>query len=123
VADYIPPRKLRCNACSHGWVSREDYPQCPKCETYDIGFDWDVDARYDIILDEPGERRVQVVMTVADLCTVDIPSASAMVDICPVNIMEDIDEMTAVPLKIRFEDMGAKFTMKVRDKSCPPPGE
>jgi hypothetical protein len=37
--------------------------------------------------------------------------------------MEDIDETTALPLRIRFEDMGARVTMKVREKECPPPGD
>ncbi len=120
AADYVKPRKVKCSACSHGWILHEDYPECPVCRSYDIVFDYNFDVRYDIILDAPGDRRTQVILTVADLCTVNMQTAEAMVDQCPVRVIDDLDEMTALPLIIRFEDMGASVTLKIREKECPP---
>lgn len=124
MTDYVKPNKVKCNACSHSWISRDDYPTCTQCESFDVFLDYDYELRYELYLEEgPGAQTRQVVLTVADLCTLDSASATVMVECCPVLIMDDLDEPVALELKIRFEDMGARITMKACEKGDPPPAD
>ena len=112
ITDYVKPNKVKCNVCSHRWVSRDDYPTCLQCGSFDVCLDYDYELRYDLYLEAPGSETRQIILTVADLCTLDSASATALVGRCPVLIMDNLDEPVAVEFRSRFEDMGARVTLK-----------
>jgi Zn finger protein HypA/HybF involved in hydrogenase expression len=112
IKDYIKPNKMKCSACSYNWTARELYPACPECGSHDACLDYDFDKTYELILEEPGEKKKQIIHTIADLCTVDIKKAAEMTEQCPVLIMENLNEMDAIQIKMLFDDMGARVTLK-----------
>lgn len=119
MADYVTPQKVKCHACMHKWIARDDYPICPQCRSDDVGLDYHFGEHYDVMLENPGEMIQQVIHTVADICTVDIPHAAAMVERCPICIIDNLDDMDATHIRIRFEDMGARITLKLRTQGTP----
>ncbi len=113
IQDYVRPNKMRCNTCSYRWTTRELYPVCTQCGSDDTCLDYTFDKTFELILEEPGEKRRQIIYTLADLCTTNIGKAADMLDQCPISVMDNLNEKDAIQLKMQFEDMGAKVALKV----------
>lgn|GEM_PF-4267997 len=115
--DYIYPEKLRCSSCLYQWTERDDIFACPKCTSRQVTGDYSLDKRYDIVLEAPGTNRKQIIYALMDLCTIHVAEAEDMTQKCPVSIISGVDEIDAENIKARFEDMGAKISVKAIESS------
>jgi len=69
------------------------------------------------VLEAPGTNRKQIIYALMDLCTIHVAEAEDMTQKCPVSIISGVDEIDAENIKARFEDMGAKISVKAIESS------
>lgn len=68
---------------------------------------------FDVILESPGEKKVQVIKAVRELVSgLGLKEAKDLVDAAPKAILEKVDKAAAEAAKAKLEDAGAKATVK-----------
>jgi large subunit ribosomal protein L7/L12 len=67
---------------------------------------------FDVILDEAGAQKIQVIKAVRELTSLGLKEAKDVVDGAPKPVLEKVNKETAEKAKASLEAAGAKVTMK-----------
>ncbi|MBX6372561.1 MAG: 50S ribosomal protein L7/L12 [Acidothermus sp.] len=69
-------------------------------------------AEFDVILEEAGAQKIQVIKAVRELTSLGLKEAKDLVDGAPKPVLEKVNKETAEKAKAALEGAGAKVTVK-----------
>ena len=69
-------------------------------------------TEFDVILQEAGEKKIQVIKVVREFTTLGLKEAKELVESAPKPVKEGISKDTAEEIKKKLEEMGAKVEIK-----------
>lgn len=69
-------------------------------------------SEFDVVLEGPGDKKIQVIKTVREITGLGLKEAKAMVDSAPQTIKEKVSEDEASELKTKLEEAGAVVNVK-----------
>ncbi|MBN1883756.1 MAG: 50S ribosomal protein L7/L12 [Deltaproteobacteria bacterium] len=69
-------------------------------------------TEFDVILQEAGEKKIQVIKVVREFTTLGLKEAKDLVESAPKPVKEGISKDTAEEIKKKLEEMGAKVEIK-----------
>jgi large subunit ribosomal protein L7/L12 len=72
----------------------------------------DEQDEFDVILDDAGDKKIQVIKVVRELTSLGLKEAKDLVDGAPKNVLEHVKKEDAEKAKAALEEAGAKVTVK-----------
>jgi large subunit ribosomal protein L7/L12 len=69
-------------------------------------------TEFDVILQEAGEKKIQVIKVVREFTTLGLKEAKELVESAPKPVKEGVSKDTAEEIKKKLEEMGAKVEIK-----------
>ena len=67
---------------------------------------------FDVILEGPGDRKIQVIKAIRELTSLGLKEAKALVDDSPKAVKTGVDKDEAEKVKAKLEESGASVTIK-----------
>lgn len=69
-------------------------------------------TEFDVILESAGEKKINVIKVVREVTSLGLKEAKDLVEAAPSKIKEGVTKQEAEDIKKKFEDAGAKVTVK-----------
>ena len=69
-------------------------------------------TEFDVVLEGPGDKKIQVIKAVREITGLGLKEAKGMVDSCPIAVKEKASEEEAKEMKAKLEEAGAVVNIK-----------